>query len=124
MEHLGPPGVSDTAVNEESEENIEDHSACHDHQASESTLGSELIRLWFALECIGIHRFIDHPRDLAIATEGDPTKSIDGTTTLALPLKEGEPRVEEEVELLHTCPKETSHEVVPKLVNEHEDRER
>ena len=53
-----------------------------------------------------------------------PTETVGSPTTLALPLEEGEPWVEEEVELLYSCSEEARHRVVSQLVDEDKDGER
>ena len=123
MEDLSAPDQRDTCIDDEGKQDIEDHSPCHDHQTSEGLLAPELVGLRFTLDRIGVERFVDHASDLAVAPEGKPTYTVGRTTTLACPLEEGEPGVEEEVELLYTCSEEASHRVVPELMDEDEDGE-
>ena len=123
MKDLRPPSERDTSIYDEGEDDIEDHPTSHNHQASEGLLATELIGLRLTGHSLGIQRLIDHTSDLAVATEREPAKAVDRTATLTLPLKDREPGVKEEIELIYTGPEETGHRVVSQLVDEDEDRE-
>ena len=64
------------------------------------------------------------PAILQYPPRGEPAQSVGCAATLGGPFQEREPWIEEEVELLHSSLKETSHRIVPQLVNEDKDRER
>ena len=93
------PDIEHHDVDEDAENEIDRNPAEHDDQPLPGRLGPELPGLWRFLELFLVHALIDHPGDLHIASQGDPTDSVHRFPDLLL--EEREFVIEEKIELLN-----------------------
>ena len=110
-------------VDEKRQKEVDKHAAYHDKQSLPCRFRAELVCLGRLFHLLGVHRFVNHTRYLAVAAERKPTDAVRSVAVLRLELEQTEPRVEEEVELLDAHSEELREEEVSALVQEHEKRD-
>ena len=116
------PVEHDHAIDKESQQKIDGDTGHHDDEPLPGGLRAELPGLRVALELFGVHALVHHTRYLAVAAEGQPADAVGCIAVLGLELKEVEPRVEEEIELLYAHPEELCREHVAHLMQENQQR--
>ena len=117
------PSEHNHGVDEQRQQEIDQHAACHDEQTLPRRLRAKLPWLLGLLHLFGVHALVYHAGNLAIAAEGQPAKAVGRVTVLGFELEKMEPGVEEEVEFLYSDTKELGEEEVASFVEEHQERD-
>ena len=114
------PGEQHHRIDEQRENEIEQHTANHDHQTLARGLRAELVGLRRLRHLLLIHALVDHAGDLTIATKRQPADTVFRIAILRLKLEQREPGVKEEVELLHSHLKQPGKNKMPELMHQHQ----
>ena len=85
---------------------VDQNATYHNQQTLPCRLRTELPRLGRLLHLLGIERFVNHTRYLAVATQRQPAYTICSVALARLELEEVKPRVEEQEELLNSYAEE------------------
>ena len=109
-------------VDEDGQEEVEEHAADHDQQSLPGRFGAELPRLRGLRHLLLVHRFVDHAGDLTVPAEGQPADAVFRVAVFGFEPEQGEPGVEEEVELLNAHLEEAGEEEMPELMHQHKNR--
>ena len=112
------PMEQDHGVDEKSQDKVDQYTTYHNQETLPSWFAAELIRLFRLLHLLGIETLVYHTRDFAISTQWQPSDTISRIRMLWLELKEMEPRVEKEIELLHSYTEELGEEEVSALMEQ------
>src|SRR5690606_7079630 len=105
--------------NKYTQDNVNDNPAHHHNKPLPRWLRTEFPGLWFALKLFGIHRLVDHPGNLDVATQRQPTDTV--LAALVGKLKQLDPPgIEKQVELLHLNPKSARRQKVTKFVQHYQ----
>ena len=75
-EVLGAPDAQDEDVHQDGEEEIEQDAACHDQQPLPGRFRPELPALGLFFHGFDVHGFINHPGDLAVAADRQPSDAV------------------------------------------------
>ena len=113
------PMEQNHGIDEESQHEVNQHATYHDEQALPCRFAAKLVWLFRLFHLFGIKTFIYHTRNLAISSEWQPSQTIGSIRILWFELEEMEPRVEEQIELLHSYTKEFGEEEVSALMEQH-----
>ena len=118
------PVEEDHRIDEERQHEVDQHTSHHDEQTLPSWLTAELVWLFWLFHLLGIETLVDHTRNLAISSEWQPSQTVSGIRVLWLELEKMEPRIEEQIELLHSYAEELREEEVSALMEQHQDGKR
>ena len=118
------PMEKNHGIDEESQYEIDQHTANHNQQALPCRLAAEFERLLRLFHLFSIETLVYHTRNLTISSERQPSQTVSGIRILWLELEEMEPRVEEQIELLYSYAEEFGEEEVSALMEQHQDGKR
>ena len=93
-------------IEEQCKQEVDQYATNHNQQTLPCRLRTELPRLSWLLHLIGIERFVDHTRYLAVAAQRQPAYTICSVALARLELEEVKPRVEEQEEFLNSYTEE------------------
>ena len=106
-------------IDEECQYEVNQYATYHDEQALPGRFAAKLVWLFRLFHLFGIETLINHTRNLAISSERQPSQTISSIRILRFELEEMEPRVEEQIELLHSYTEEFGEEEVSALMEQH-----
>ena len=116
------PSIKHHGIDKQRQEEVEQHSSNHNHQTLTGRFGTKLIGLGRLRHGFLVHALVYHARNLAIASQRQPTDAILRVAVLGLEFEQREPRVEEKVELLYPDFENAGKNEMPELMHNNQYR--
>ena len=107
-------------IDEQSQQEIDNHTGNHDNQTLPGRMGTELPRFGRELHLLGVHGLVYHTGYFDITTQRQPAEAILRGRMLGLEFQQRLPRVEEKAELLHPHAKKLGGQEMPTFVQKDE----